>query len=102
MVELPENLQQYEQQAKSLLNRGMVGAIEFSGSTYQVEVRDPKTGEEIWAFLQFDAKGILEDSFCSCAGSKDISSCGHIAAAYLRIYGTHSQPLHVRFENSLW
>ena len=43
----------------------------FQVPTYQVEVVDEKSGESMWPFLQFDAKGNLKDAFCSCESEKE-------------------------------
>jgi superfamily II DNA or RNA helicase len=102
MVSLPEPLQSFKLQAKRCVARGLIGEIEFSGSTYQVQVIDPITNEKAWAFLQFDSKNVLRDSFCSCEGVGDVLACVHLAAAYLRIFHNHSHPLHIRFRDSLW
>ncbi|HEY4831307.1 MAG TPA: DEAD/DEAH box helicase, partial [Waddliaceae bacterium] len=102
MVSLPEPLQPFKVQAKRCIARGLVEEIEFAGGTYQVAVIDPLTSETAWAFLQFDTKNVLRDSFCSCEGAEDVSACVHLATAYLRIFRGHSQPLHVRFCDSLW
>lgn len=102
MISLPEPLQAFTVQAKRCIARGLIGEIEFAGGTYQVQVTDPSSGEKVWAFLQFDSKNTLRDSFCSCEGAKDVSACVHLAAAYLRIFHGHSHPLHIRFRDSLW
>lgn len=92
-------IERYRQQAEHALHSGHVRAIEFSGSTYQVEVYDPDAEESFWPFLQFDEEGKLKDAFCSCAQEE---GCVHLAAAYLRIYGSSKRPLHLRFEHSFW
>ncbi|MGA8164752.1 MAG: SNF2-related protein [Waddliaceae bacterium] len=102
MITLPDFLKPFQKQAETLLAEGTVGHIEFSGNTYQVQVNDPQIPEEVWAFLQFDAKGFLKDRFCSCQDSGDVFACSHIAAAYLRIFSTHETPLHTRLQYSLW
>ncbi len=99
---LPENLQPYQNQAERLLAEGGILAIEFSGGTYQVHVHSSKEEESVWSFVQFDEKQRLKDLFCSCEKGEDISSCLHLAAALLAIYGEHQRPLHVRFQNSFW
>lgn len=75
--------------------------IEFSGSTYQVQVLD-ESGEEAWAFLQLDSRGKLKDCLCSCETFDEKNVCAHLAVAWLRIYGNRAIPLHLRFERSLW
>lgn len=99
---LPEIIKPYENAAKKLIASGAIGDIEFSGGTYQVQVKDPKFAKDVWAFLQLDGKGQLRDCFCSCEDSEDVAQCVHIAAAYLRIFNGTQTPLHQRFERSLW
>jgi len=88
-----EWIERYSQQARSALQ---VRGIEFSGSTYQIEVFDPESGETFWPFLQFDESGELKDAFCSCAAE---NQCIHLATAYQRVNGS-GKPLHIRFEKS--
>lgn len=100
---LPDYLQPFLSEAKSYLEEKRVKEIEFSGPTYQVEVRDKKSNKDIWAFLQLNQSGNIKDCFCSCEdGQNGLSYCPHLAAAFLRIYNDTPYPLHVRFENSLW
>lgn len=82
-------------QALELLHQGAIQQIEFSHSTYQVEILDE---ERFWAFLQFDDEGVVSDAFCSC----DLEACPHVAAAFLKIYNDKKDPLHIRFESSFW
>ncbi len=97
---LPESLEPLQEQAQKLIDRGCVKQIEFSGSTYQVQVMEGK--KEAWAFLQLDERGQLKDSFCSCEEAEDLHPCLHLAAAYLRLFQGQNLPLHKRFERSLW
>lgn len=102
-MQLPGFLKKFREQAKQILKDGLVGEIEFSGGTYQVQVTDPATRKEAWAFLQLDARGQVKDCFCSCEEEpEEETGCVHLAAAFLRIYNNSSFPLHLRFENSLW
>lgn len=101
-MQLPEIIKPYENSAKKLITSGAVGDVEFSGGTYQVQVKDPNLKKDVWAFLQLDGKGQLKDCFCSCEESEDVASCVHIAAAYLRIFNETPTPLHQRFDRSLW
>ncbi len=96
---LPKFLQKYKQEAKTYLEKGLVRDIEFSGPTYQVQVYDPSTKKEEWAFLQLDPKGWIQDSFCSC---EEGDKCIHLATAYLRVFNNGDLPLHERFQRSLW
>ena len=92
-------IEHFRQEAERMLNLGYVRLSEFSDSTYQIEVFDPQTNETLWPFLQFDEHNRLKDAFCSCLQEE---YCVHLAAAYLMIYGGHTEPLHVRFERSFW
>ncbi len=91
----------YKTEAEGLLKQGCVRDIVFSGSTYQIEVYDPKLSESFWPFLQFDHSGKVIDAFCSCP-SEEESGCVHLAAAYLKIHNGKERPLHLRFEHSFW
>ena len=99
---IPDYLKKHLDPAQKLISTGFVRDIEFSGGTYQVQVIDPKTDEECWAFMQLDHRGKLRDHFCSCEHSEDHEGCIHLAAALLKIYNGHKQPLHARFERSFW
>ncbi len=72
----------------------------FSRATYQCEVVEGK--KSYFPFLQFGEGNVLTDSFCSCKTSEEGQGCQHLAAAYTDIFGTHTEPLHVRFAHSLW
>lgn len=93
-------VERYRTEAEHIVKSGNVRALEFSGSTYQVEVYDPEAKESFWPFLQFDEQEKLKDAFCSCVEKEE--KCLHLAAAYLKILGPERQPLHIRFENSFW
>lgn len=100
MPEVEAWVEPYRSAAQKLVDQGAVGDIEFSGSTYQVEVE--AGGEEYWPFLQFGRGGELQDAFCTCEEAEEKPSCLHQAAALLRIYHGHPEPLHERFQRSLW
>lgn len=102
MILLPSFLKRFQKEARDCLAAGLARDIEFSGPTYQVLVIDPRTKKEEWAFIQLDAQGRMKDSFCSCEQSESDRSCIHQAVGFLHIYGGHVQPLHLRFERSLW
>lgn len=97
-----ESWEHLRPEAERLLADGDVEEIEFSGETYQVKVLDPLTREEVWAFLQVTDGGHINDCFCSCQEGAEDHPCIHLAAALLRIYSGRSEPLHKRFEDSLW
>ncbi len=84
-----------------LKEKGSVGPILFSEGTYQVRVIDV-SGEIYWPFLQISDEGALNDHFCSCQTTNEVTCCLHEAAAWIKIFGTHITPLHVRFRESLW
>lgn len=102
MVPLPDFLQPFQTEAERYLAQGLVRDIEFSGYTYQVQVKDPKSKKEIWTFLQLDQRGGIKDCFCSCEEGEELNHCAHLAASYMRIYNNHPTPLHQRFYSSLW
>jgi hypothetical protein len=102
MILLPNFLKRFQKEAKECLSLGLARDIEFSGPTYQVLVLDPRTKKEEWAFIQLDSQGRLKDSFCSCEQSENGRACIHQAVGFLHIYDAHAQPLHIRFEHSLW
>lgn len=101
-MELPKFLSTFEEKAQEYIKKKRVHEIEFSGTTYQVHVVDPRDKEGVWSFLQLDQKGQIKDCFCSCEKEEDEPGCVHIASAFLKIYGSYSSPLHQRFERSLW
>ena len=76
--------------------------IDFSGSTYQIQLIDPDSKEEVWTFLQLDPAGAFLDGFCDQEETEGFSFCSHLQLARQRIFNGHQFPLHVRFENSLW
>lgn len=102
MILLPSLLKRFQKEARDCLSAGLARDIEFSGPTYQVLVIDPRTKKEQWAFIQLDVQGRLKDSFCSCEQSENGHACLHQAVGFLHIYGNYAQPLHLRFEHSLW
>ncbi|HEV8051399.1 MAG TPA: SNF2-related protein, partial [Parachlamydiaceae bacterium] len=102
MILLPSFLKRFQKEARECLASGLARDIEFSGPTYQVLTIDPRSKKEQWAFIQLDAQGRLKDSFCSCEQSENGHACIHQALGFLHVYGKHAQPLHVRFEHSLW
>ena len=102
MPKFPDYLEPFRKRGEACLASGCVKDIEFSGSTYQIEVIDPKTQTDIWTFLQLDPKGNIQDCFCSCESDENSAGCMHIAAAYSRIFKDNAQPLHQRFNRSLW
>lgn len=102
MIQLPQNLKRFLNDAQVYLKSGAILDVEFSGGTYQVLVEDYETKKREWAFLQLDGRGQLKDSFCSCLSEEADHDCVHQAAAFLYIYGNDGEPLHVRFQRSLW
>jgi SNF2 family DNA or RNA helicase len=102
MREAPEFVQTFAKQAQELLDAGLVKQPLFSRGTYQFEVREPKTKGAYFPFLQMNDEGHLTDSFCTCKVSESGHGCSHLAAACLRIFNGEKEPLHVRFQKSLW
>ncbi len=101
-MQLPASLKSFERPARRWLQLGAAKQIEFSGATYQVQVVDPESQDEAWAFLQLDSQGHLSDGFCSGENCDAASGCIHLAVAYLRIFNGHLHPLHQRFAHSIW
>lgn len=102
MAQLPDFLQPFENEARQYLKEGWVHDIEFSGPTYQIQLVDPSSQEEIWTFLQLDPKGGIKDCFCTCKEGEEQAYCPHVATSFLAIYQQHNKPLHLRFQVSLW
>lgn len=100
-MQLPAVLKPFKNEGEKLLEEGKVKQIEFSHSTYQVQVTDSKNPEGVWAFIQLNDHNKLKDFFCSC-DEGDMGACSHVTAAYLKIFDNHKAPLHKRFEKSLW
>lgn len=101
-MEWPDNLKPYRKNAQTYISENAIRDIEFSGSTYQIEIKDLDSQKSAWAFIQLDTRGQIKDCFCSCEESEQTGGCVHLAVAYLRIYKDPSSPLHQRFERSLW
>ncbi len=101
-MQLPDFLQTYRAVAEEIISNKGVLDLEFSGSTYQVQVKDENHPDGVWAFLQLDEHTHLKDGFCSCEDSEDVSRCRHLAVAYLQVFNGHNRPLHKRFSTSLW
>jgi superfamily II DNA or RNA helicase len=96
----PEFVSEYLEKAEELVKAGAVGEPIFSKGTYQFEVVDTK--KKFFPFIQMRDDGGVTDSFCSCKVSESGRGCPHLAAAYLRIFNGHEEPLHVRYRRSLW
>jgi superfamily II DNA or RNA helicase len=89
------------QAGQKLEEEGKVGDILFSEGTYQVAVKG--AGKEVfWPFLQITDEGVLKDHFCTCKQAEEGGRCPHQAAAWIKIFSGHEEPLHVRFRDSLW
>lgn len=101
-MHLPDYLKQFQELAEKYLQKDLIGDIEFSGGTYQVQLKDINSGKEVWAFIQLEGRGLIKDCFCSCEEGEEFIPCVHLAAAFLRIYNNNALPLHLRFERSLW
>lgn len=97
----PEFVVEYQKLAEALLKGKSVAEPIFSKGTYQFEVTD-RGKKKAFPFIQMSDEGVLTDSFCSCKVSESGRGCPHLAAAYLRIFNGHLEPLHVRFRKSLW
>ncbi len=87
--------------ANALLKAGAVRDVIFSRGTYQIEVQE-KGKKKAFSFLQIKDDGEVSDFFCNCKISEEGKGCVHLAASYLSIFHGHKEPLHVRFQKSLW
>lgn len=96
----PKFVQAFEKEAAKLFDAKAVQEPVFSRGTYQFEVREKKAS--FFPFLQMKDEGEITDSFCSCKGSEKGQGCPHLAAAYLAVFNGKEEPLHVRFQRSLW
>jgi superfamily II DNA or RNA helicase len=101
-VEESFSLKLNSKKALALLKASQKGALLFSEGTYQIEIFDRPVKETFWPFFQLDDQGKIVDCFCTCKEAEKKRSCPHLAAAYLKIFNKHSQPLHLRFRDSLW
>lgn len=97
----PEFLTRFAEKATTLLKSHGVKEPVFSRGTYHVGVQEKGKKQE-FSFFQMNDEGSLTDSFCSCKASEKDGTCVHLAAAYLRIFNGTNEPLHVRFNKSLW
>ncbi len=86
------------QKAKELIDRGVVGEIEFSGPTYQIEIKDPEVEEAYWVFLQLTETGGVKDSFTTAEEDENL----YLAIAWHSIFSKPPHPLHQRFSSSMW
>ena len=102
MIQLPLFLKSFRRSAIECLAQGCAKEIEFSRGTYQILILDPPSKKEEWVFFQFDEQCRLKDSFCTCPASENNHGCIHQAIAFIHVYGGYNQPLHVRFEKSIW
>jgi superfamily II DNA or RNA helicase len=101
MKKQPEFVQRYLVAAENLLHTKALKEPIFSRGTYQIEVQERGKKKE-FPFLQMKENGEVTDSFCSCELSSSGEGCPHLAAAVLRIFNGFEEPLHVRFNRSLW
>ncbi len=83
------------------LREKKVHLLQFAQGTYQFEVKDSLKRESYFPFLQVKDDGSLIDCICTCSIVEKKPYCPHLAAAYLKIF-QNEEPLHLRFEKSLW
>lgn len=100
-------LQQHWEKAHSMVDLISVADVAFSGSTYQVGIKEGS--ETAWVVLQLafepDAKLSsypVQDVFCSCAEATGQNCCWHMATAYLFLLRFGYTPPHIYFDNSTW
>jgi hypothetical protein len=99
-MDQPRFVLEYEKIAISLIKQHALKEFNFSRGAYQVEVVEKKTS--FFPFLQMSDEGRVSDAFCTCKLSEKGEGCPHLSAAYLRIFNATKEPLHVRFEKSLF
>ncbi len=87
---------------EELLRSKRVNILQFSEGTYQFEVKETPKGASFFPFLHVNDTGKIIDCFCTCPTVEKKSSCPHLAASYLKIFKGGSEPLHLRFQRSLW
>ncbi len=97
----PDFVLDHLESAKALVSTGAVRDVIFSRGTYQVEVQE-KGKKKAFSFLQIKDDGDVSDFFCNCKFSEEGKGCVHLAASYLYIFHEEKEPLHVRFQKSLW
>ncbi|MBI2743939.1 MAG: DEAD/DEAH box helicase [Chlamydiales bacterium] len=88
--------------AKEFLDEKSIRSFLFSDGTYQIEMVSPKTKGSFSPFLHINDSGKILDCFCTCKAAEKKKSCAHLAAASELIFRGHTDPLHVRFRDSLW
>lgn len=98
---LPDFLEAYRASCERYLRTGLIGDVNFSGPTYQVEVLDEATKEPYWVFVQLE-NNLVKDVFCSCEESSQKGACEHMSAACHFIFLKKRAPAHERFEHSFW
>lgn len=81
---------------------GSIGEIIFSHSNYQIKVWEKTTEQWLWIFIHLNHTYQLEESLCPCEQFMHHRICVHIVASYIVIFHSHPEPLHIRFERSIW
>lgn len=88
--------------AKDYIKRGCIGDIIFSRSNYQIKVQEKNTGQWLWIFIHLNHTYQIEESLCPCEQFMNDQICVHIVAGYIVIFHSQPEPLHIRFEKSIW
>jgi SNF2 family DNA or RNA helicase len=96
-----KNLKKYKKDAFNIIEKNNVIDIIFSKNIYEVEVKDIKSDELFYPFLQIDDEKNILDAFCSCKEVEKSNFCSHIAAAYF-VITKNKDPLHIEFKNSFF
>lgn len=92
--------QELREKGSFLVEQKKVQEIVFSKGAYQISVIDDQ--ETFWPFLQLSDAGEVKDHFCTCKSAEKENYCVHQAAAWIKIFNGHREPLHRRFELSFW
>lgn len=88
--------------AMDYIKRGCIGDIIFSRSNYQIKIEEKSTGQWLWIFIHLNHTYQIEESLCPCEQFIKHQICVHIVAGYSVVFRSHPEPLHIRFEKSIW
>lgn len=88
--------------AINYVKNGFIGEVIFSHSNYQIKVREKTAGQWLWIFIHLNDTYQLGESLCPCEQFINDQVCVHIVAGYVVIFHSYPEPLHIRFERSIW
>jgi SNF2 family DNA or RNA helicase len=99
-MRLPDFLEALRFSCDFKTNVFSIGEVNFSHSTYQIEVIESKNNQSFWVFLQFQEE-TLSDSFCTCDESSEKGACFHMLKAVGFVQGRRPF-VHKEFYSSFW